>query len=170
MDNLYQKSAIPYKNLHFLLPYIVAGMGLMSFILLALCCFSKSFRDCCCRWFCCDCCCSKSREESVNRSREGKITDITGSRSGSKSRSNSAEKVRITQPVIPPSTQPSKYHMLAAAKTQKYIGNLLANRRGSYQQQNTSPNTAPPAAKQVARTAKIIGNILAPDQNKRRHT
>lgn len=141
-------------------------------------CFSKSARSCVCRW----CCCSRSGEYSNTRDAADGPTrgndNNDNSRSASKSHSGSKEQLQITPPAIPPSVQPSKYHMLAAAKTQKYIGNLLANRRVYQQPPNPpppplpplppsqSPRTAPPAARQIARTAKIIGNILT--ENKRR--
>jgi len=75
-------------------------------------------------------------------------------------------------PVSLPPSMPQRNQMVATAKTQKYIGNILNNNNRRpppmMGQSYGTPSTAPPAAKQVARTAKIIGNILSFDKGRRK--
>ena len=172
------------------LPYIlgtVLSCMLVIFILCVLC--SKWCRVCLCRSMFC-CCIVEPIIEDF------KDDQSDNSQLGHES-SASASRVPITSaaPNLPPSqapsistvpqptalhaipnTQtssvpppPSKQNIIATVRTQRHIGNILSTqRRSSMVSTYPSPPTAPPAVKQVARTVKIIGNILTVDGAKRR--
>lgn len=73
---------------------------------------------------------------------------------------------------VPSMNQPSgpnRFHLSETARKQKYIGSLLASGRRPLPPLGTqlTTTTAPPAAKQVARTVKIIGDILTTDARRK---
>lgn len=160
------------------LPYIVLGVSVVLLLLIALCIFCTSFRHCIHR-FCCHCCptCCRSEAkteidiEQNNLPIDNDIEQIYGSRSRSKSQSGGQAfrpNVRTQSPPVP-SGGPTKHQLANAARTQKYIGNILAMGRRAPPPINSQGQSsgAPPAAKQVARTLKIIGNILHDKRGRR---
>lgn len=174
-------------NFNTWIPYIVVIAGSLLFVFIGLCLFCKCFRAYWCSvFFCCcyDCCCAEKSTENAQSYDNQNVVMESPSRSIS-SESNSGGNAQSRLPLPPPLPPlptpsshprhlhhggPKKHHLVNTARTQKYIGNLLASGRRPPAPMSTSPSpaVAPPAAKQVARTVKIIGNILTHDNNKRR--
>lgn len=155
-ETLRAATPIKSKNVNSWLPYAIAGAGLVVLVVAALICFCSCVRDCLSKVFCC---CCPGKESSVTEEMRGEGFEEE------KSSSNDSARNRDRQ-------VPMRQHIATVAINQKYIGNLLqSGRRTPPPMAGTSthmPTTAPPAAKQVARTAKIIGTILTNDPKKRR--
>lgn len=151
--------------------FVISVCSIVTFVGLIL--FCKCFRTAICQCMCCCFPCCQPTESVVGVDTE------------SASDSGSAQPQLPPQPPPPlpplpipfppqsmppmsnpPSMQPS---MPIATRTFKApIQSMVPGRRPATSMSNyASPSTAPPAAKQVARTAKIIGNILALDKGKR---
>lgn len=144
------------------IPYTLGGTALIC-ALIVICCFCSAK----CRGFfarlCC-CCfysrCRSNRGESVENTPRTSDKQ-SNTQSLSTSHSNSLDRVQIKGPAVQPSGYPSKGHMTNTLNTQKHIGALLTqSRRPLFQMYTTAPGSAPPAAKAVARTVKIIGDML----------
>lgn len=156
-------------------PYAVAGTAGICFVVLFVMCFWRYLKPICC---CITLCCTKElKEEEHNESTsppdpEAQDVNNQDGHYSPQERSNSLEKVTIRPPNIPASAVPPRHQLVNAANTQKYIGKLLSTgRRPAQPMAGSSPRqfVAPPAAKQVARTAKIIGDILTSDGRRRRN-
>lgn len=157
-----------------IVPYIVAGTVGLSILILFVFCFYQQIKDYCC---CCFACCSNRESEYQFKSPKDRPNQDDSLGSVSKSNSKSLDQIETRVPVLPastgppPTTPPPPTHHHAVAKTQKYIGNLLATGRRPPPPLRSPvpiPTTAPPAAKQVARTANIIGKILTTDGGNKR--
>jgi len=135
------------------MPYMVAGTALFCFVLIFLICFFQAIRDYCCCW-------KKEMSEHSSRASPGTI------HSKSASRSNSLDQIQTRAPVIPPSVVPARVTMQAPVRPPRYITDGIKSAR---KMQSNQPMSAPPGTKQLARTVKIIGDILTTrGSNKRR--
>lgn len=122
---------------------------------------------------------ASSTSKSPNRSNSSMSSSKKDS---SLSRSNPESGIRVSKqisnsrnvsthpPAIKPSSMvPTRSQLVSGAKTQKYIGTILSTKRKSGNQPaRATPSRAPSAAVQVARTQKIIGNILTRDGTTKR--
>lgn len=168
------------------IPYVVAATVIACVLIFAIFCCCRSFRDI----FCCCCGKKRQTTEAsssfiVNRpNTETLINTVPSSayKSGYKSQQSKSlpksERVSVTSmnnsQLLDPysrqatgrsgsSSQPMRHQVQATYKTQRAIGSILASGRRPPPQVHPFspvPSTAPPAAKQVTRTAKIIGDIL----------
>ena len=170
------------ENFSWLTPFIFIGCVGVIVIFTGAFLFCKCFRTTFIQCFCCCCSCCCADEES----RVGDETRDSKSASGSESAGNAQVQppqppgpyVPVPQlppapyvppPVPPQATQPARTQV--APRSYKQTAPAVPGRTKTMplQQSNyATPSTAPPAARQVARTAKIIGNILAFDKGKRR--
>lgn len=167
------------------IPYAIAAAALICIVVLICFFFRRSCR------FCSNCCSGRSNNGSVdheaemNNQRGGNklppppppppkadSSDSSSREYGSRiSSSERNEGIHTMEPAIPISVSPPKrQHLVAAAMKQKYIGEILAKGRRPRPAGHVSPvpKFAPSAARQVARTAKIIGDILTYDGHNRR--
>lgn len=146
------------------LPYAAAGALLICLVVvMGLCLFSTKFRQYC---FNCCCCCRCNKATS-----DQKYSGPPNTRSLSRSNSDSIEHIPPRNPTGQQYAAPSKQHMTNTVNTQKYIGNLLSQGRRAPPPPmfSAGPASAPPAAKAVARTVKIIGDMLSYDGPNRKH-
>lgn len=146
------------KQLNKYVPYLVTFLVLLLVIAVASCCFCKCCRDACFQCICCCCCPCCARMLSD----DGSNTDPAFE--------ESFEEAAHAQPApLPP---PVPQRQPGPMRTPRFPGNAFndINRRPPppMAQNYSGPQVAPPAARQVARTAKIIGNILAIERGRRK--
>lgn len=176
------RASAPTRFINQNLPYVVAVLLAIIILYIGFILFCKPVRECLFRILCCRS--EALDEESGGTSHNADILPnetFQVDRSRSKSRSNSdGHHANVGRPRTPSyqlphidtqPTVPQKQQLVTTAKTAKYIGNLLALGRRPPPPMSTNYSTqtvAPPAAKQIARTARIIGNILTVDRKKAR--
>lgn len=148
------------------IPYTLVATALICFLIIICCSCSAKCRSFLACFFCCRCC-QRHGVESAEYTRT--LDKPIDNQSGSQSQSNSLDRIQIKAPTLQPSNYPMKEQLVNTVNTQKYIGGILAQgRRPPPMTYRQSPFVAPPAAKAVARTVKIIGDMLSIDSPNRR--
>lgn len=173
------------------MPYAVAGTAILAILILTLFCCCKALRD-----FCVSCCFVRRGNRLMTPSKAALDSRFNSNMSTSgmgTARSNNSE-VKVDRPTYRSALQrnighgsiqsvqtysPSKMINNTATsrnsipsgfKTQKYsTSSFSGSRKGRpsmSQGLRPAPSKAPSAAVQVARTQKIIGNILTSDSKK----
>lgn len=141
------------------IPYIIVGTVGISLFILALFCFYRQIRDICC-------CCSSCGHRSDVAPRQVIYTSYMP---GSVSRTNSLDRIETRAPLLPASTAPPPPSFAPAPPTYeaRTQNNNPRTRLPPISYTTPTPSRAPPAAKQVAKTATIIGKILTFDGGRR---
>lgn len=138
------------------IPYVIVVSAVICILILCCLCSSTCRGLLCC--FCCCSCCQRSRDESETLRVNDNIQLESGSPSGSLS--NSLDRIEVKAPALPTSIRPTRYQVTKTLRTQKYDGSIIDRSRPQPRMYFATPSSAPPAAKAVARTVKIIGNML----------
>lgn len=143
-------------DLEVILPYLIVIGGGSLFVIIGCCLFCPCFKEwleyCLCSIFCC---CFSSGQTSADEVQREEAPDVP--QSGEDRRQSIVQVVPQRQQIaVRPSRHVSDVHSIGRRPTMSV----------HYSQAH---QVAPPAARQVARTVKIIGNILTSENtNKRR--
>lgn len=156
-------------------PYVAYVAGALLAVFILCCLFCKCFRDGCWHFICCCCCpcCASDREPEPSASEYEYVDedDSEETRPNYHPPPPALPPPPPALPPVPPLLPPGSAHSNAPRNQASPIRPQRLNnnyRRSMPPATYGPPGSAPPAAKQVARTAKIIGNILAYDRGKRK--
>ena len=173
----YRENELPVKGVSKQLFYASYALAAIIVIAIILCILCKCVRDACWHCLCCCCCpcCSYDKEipstsyDLVEDEEEMPPTHHPPPPPLPPSFPTSLPQQASQPPMQPPQPPLALPHSNGIKMSPKPLRmNTYFYKRPIPVASYNSPGIAPPAAKQVARTAKIIGNILAYDRGKRK--